>query len=435
VTIGGGLATSIGSPDALATGDVDGDGVRDVAVAAFGEGLMLMTHRDASVAEGFGPWLAVTSPAEHATGVGTTVRPSVTFGRDVVPSSVSPDTVALLDGRDGHVVPGTVTRSGRTVTFTPTVALQPAAPYVLWIAGVTDVSGAGFAYEQIPFTTVGAGNPRYSITRTLRPVAFDLDGNGFDDIFWHAPGSAVDSVWFFGTDGRTAVNTQVSGSYTPVVGDFDGNSYEDVLWYAPGSGTDVLWLSGRAGITARTVTVGGVYIPLVADFDRNGFDDIFWYGPGSGPDSIWSFRTGGAFSSRAQPVSGVYRPAAGDFNRDGYGDVVWYGPGTTVESLWRGTATGFAKGRTMSITGTYKSVPIDFNADGFDEVFLHTTNRGIFWRSGTSGFTSTTAGPSVPATVRPIAGDFTGDLRDDLLAYVPGATADPFYRGTSTGVG
>jgi hypothetical protein len=34
-----------------------------------------------------------------------------------------------------------------------------------------------------------------------------------------------------------------------------------------------------------------------------------------------------------------------------------------------------------------------------------------------------------------VAGDFTGDVRDDLLVYVPGSPTDPLYRGTSSGVG
>jgi hypothetical protein len=179
----------------------------------------------------------------------------------------------------------------------------------------------------------------------------------------------------------------------------------------------------------------GVYVPLVGDFDRNGFDDIFWYGPGTGPDSAWYFGPTGR-RGVAQSVTGSsYRPAPGDFNRDGYDDIVWYAPGSGPESLWRGRASGFAKGSTMSITGTYRALPLDHNADGFEEVFLYTTNRGIFWKSGTSGFTSVLNGPSPPSGTRPVAGDFTGDVRDDLLVYVPGSPIDPLYRGTSSGVG
>ncbi|HET6772692.1 MAG TPA: S8 family serine peptidase [Acidimicrobiales bacterium] len=431
----GASATTFLSPDSLGIGDLDGDGVGDLAVAGYNVGLSLFTHQAAVAVEGAGPWVAATSPAEHATGVATTVRPSVTFGRDVAPSSVNANTVALIDGRDGHVVPTTLARSGRTVTLTPAARLQAGAPYVVWVVGVTDPTGADFAYEQVPFTTVGAASPRYDITRTLRPFHIDLDGNGFDDIFWYAPGDAVDSIWFHGTDGRVGVNTQVIGTYTPLAGDFDGNGYDDIFWYGPGSGTDVMWWNSRAGIRSEVVPVLGVYVPLVGDFDRNGFDDIFWYGPGSGPDSAWYFGPAGR-RGVAQSVTGSsYRPAAGDFNRDGYDDIVWYAPGSGSESLWRGRASGFAKGSTMSITGTYRALPLDHNADGFEEVFLYTTNRGIFWKSGTSGFPSVLNGPSPPSGTRPVAGDFTGDVRDDLLVYVPGSPTDPLYRGTSSGVG
>ena len=182
----GASATTFFSPDSLGIGDLDGDGVGDLAVAGYNVGLSLFTHQAAAAVEGAGPWVAATSPAEHATGVATTVRPSVTFGRDVAPSSVNANTVALIDGRDGHVVPTTLARSGRTVTLTPAARLQAGAPYVVWVAGVTDPTGAEFAYEQVPFTTVGAASPRYDITRTLRPFRIDLDGNGFDDIFWYA---------------------------------------------------------------------------------------------------------------------------------------------------------------------------------------------------------------------------------------------------------
>ena len=435
VLLGGTTPHARQGHDSLALGDADDDGVNDLVAVHDQAGAYVRRHQAVAVTEGAGPWVVATTPAEHAIGVATTVRPSVTFGRDVATSTVIPENFALIDGRDGHVVPTGFAYNGRGVTLVPRVPLQAGVPYLMWMAGVTDRSGAEFAYEQIPFTTAAAAAPRYNVTRTLRPFRIDLDGNGFDDIFWYAPGDAVDSIWFHGTDGRVGVNTQVIGTYTPLVGDFDGNGYEDLFWYGPGSGTDVMWWNSRTGIRSEVVPVRGVYIPLVGDFDRNGYDDIFWHGPGTAPDSAWYFGPTGR-RSVAQTVTGSsYRPAAGDFNRDGFDDIVWYAPGSGPESLWRGRASGFAKGTTMSITGTYRPLPLDHNADGFEEVFLYTTNRGIFWKSGTSGFTSVLNGPSPPAGARPVAGDFTGDLRDDLLVYVPGSPTDPLYRGTAGGVG
>jgi serine protease len=416
------------SADSLSIGDLDGDGVNDLAAASYNFGLYVHRHQSVATAEGAGPWVAAASPGAHATGVATTARPSVTFGRDVAAASVNADTVALVDGRTGGVVPSSLSRSGRTVTLTPNAPLRPGVPYQVWIAGVTDPNGTEIAYERIPFTTAPGPAPSYTVNRTLTPIRVDLDGNGYEDIFWYAPGDGADSIWMFGPDGRTGIPTSVRGTYTPIAGDFDGNGYEDIFWYGPGSGTDVMWWNAFDGITPAVVQVRGVYVPIAGDFDRNGYDDIFWYGPGSDPDSVWYFSPFG-HTGVAQSVGGTYRPAAGDFTRDGYDDVVWYAPGAAAENLWRGSPMGFAKSPTMSITGTYRTRPLDRNGDGYDEVFLYATDRGVFWRSGPTGFTSVQTGPPIASGGRPVAGDFTGDLRDDLFAYVPGTAPDPFYPG------
>jgi hypothetical protein len=40
----------------------------------------------------------------------------------------------------------------------------------------------------------------------------------------------------------------------------------------------------------------------------------------------------------------------------------------------------------------------------------------------------------MPAGMRPVTGEFTGDGRDDLFAYVPGAGVDRLRPGTSSGM-
>jgi hypothetical protein len=441
--LGGEYATWQYSSDSLAVGDIDGDGRNEPVGASDNGGLFVIDHQDTTAAvEGVGPWLANASPAQNATGVSRSVHPVVTFGRDVTASSVGPvdgqgaETVGLFDGRDGALVDITTSISGRTLTVTPTKPLIAGAPYRLVMAGITSPQAPGDnADDAIAFTVAPGPKPSFSVATTYIPVVFDLDGNGFDDILWYGPGTAPDSAWLFTPDGHVSVAASVGGTYTPLVGDFDGNGYQDIFWYGPGSGADVMWANSRDGIVASSLPVRGVYKPLVGDFDRNGFDDIFWYGPGTAADSLWKFNATG-HTSVTQSVSGAsYRPAAGDFTRDGFDDILWYAPGSAAESLWRGGATPFAHVSSLSITGTYSARTIDFNADGFDEVFLSTTNRSVFVRSGTGGFTGTQAGPAVPATVRPAIGDFTGDIREDLFAYVPGATADPFYVGNATGVG
>jgi hypothetical protein len=424
------------SPDALAIGDVDDDGINDVMSGSPGLGLYIMRHQGAATTEGPGPWMAGGTPAEHATGVSRTVRPVVRFGRSIDVASVEAnETVWLVDGRNGRNFDFSITRTNRDMTLWPIEPLTPGAPYQVWIFGVTSGGGAEGAYERIPFTVAAGAAPSYKVDKTFLPAQVDLDGNGYDDIFWYGTGSAPDSVWFFGPDAVEGVTTSVTGTYTPVPGDFDGNGYDDILWYGPGSATDALWKNGRNGIVSVAMPVGGVYSPIAGDFDGNGYDDIFWYAPGAAADSVWYFGPNGR-TSVAQKVTGTaYRPVAGDFNRDGFDDIVWYAPGAAAESLWRGSRNGFAGAVTMSISGTYRGRTLDFNGDGFDEVYLYQPNRGVFWRSGTGGFTSVQDGPPIVSTGRPVTGDFTGDGRGDLLTYVPGTGADRFYRGNATGVG
>ena len=422
--------------DGLALGDVDADGVDDIVNANHDYGLVVVRHQAAALAEGPGPWLATAAPAPHATGVATSVQPRVTFGRDVSPGTVNADTVRLFNGRSGSAIDASVSLIARTATLTPSVALQPGTPYQVRIAGVTDALGLETAFERVVFTTAAGERPSYPVSGTYIPFPVDLDGNGYQDMFWYGPGTTADSIWLFGADGRTVVPTSMAGTLTPVVGDFNGNGYDDIFWYGPGSGIDVMWWNGRDGITTEVMLVNGVYVPVAGDFDRNGYDDIFWYGPGTTVDSIWSFGPTGRTTVLQAVGNTSYRPLTADYTRDGFADIFWYLPGTGTDGLWRGQPSGFAKGASaLAANGTYGTRALDFNGDGFHEVFWFTTNLSSFWRSGTTNFVSSQAGPPIPAGAQPVVGDFTGDARDDLFAYVPGATADTFYFGQANGVG
>jgi hypothetical protein len=102
--------------------------------------------------------------------------------------------------------------------------------------------------------------------------------------------------------------------------------------------------------------------------------------------------------------------------------------------VWKGQPSGFVNGTTVAINGDYRVRPLDFNADGHEEALLYRSGASFLRRSNTNGFTGTQTAPTLPSTVRPVPGDFTGDIRDDLYAYVPGTGTDHLYRGTSTGL-
>lgn len=128
----------------LAVGDVTGDGKTDVVLADYGAGLVLLRHSDGVTSGTAQLWVKSTTPSDFGSGMTQTYTPTVTFARDVVPSSVTTSTVRILNGRTGSAVPATVTYDAvmRTATVKPTTPLYDNAPYRLTVAGVKDTSSA-----------------------------------------------------------------------------------------------------------------------------------------------------------------------------------------------------------------------------------------------------------------------------------------------------
>lgn len=160
------------------------------------------------------------------------------------------------------------------------------------------------------------------------------------DILWYAPGSAADFVWS-GIDlsgpsmSYTNRPTSISGWYKPLVGDFDGDACDDIFWYAPGTGADFIWYNdGASTFASRQVSVNGWYRPVVNFFDGNLTDDIYWYAPGAAAEAMWVGNTDRTMSSvRAPQVNGDYQPMP--FMAQG---VLWYGPGFAPDAITAVTA-------------------------------------------------------------------------------------------------
>lgn len=58
---------------------------------------------------------------------------------------------------------------------------------------------------------------------------------------WYASGTAGDSVWRGSGGGTTSTGVILRNEFTALVGSFDGTARVDVFWYAPGSVSDGLW--------------------------------------------------------------------------------------------------------------------------------------------------------------------------------------------------
>lgn len=215
-------------------------------------------------------------------------------------------------------------------------------------------------FQSIPITVNGSYTPIVG--------ALDcFDGGGDLAIIWYAPGSAPDWRWGQFDDQpsgleHTTTPLTVNGTFTPFVGDFDGDGCDDVFWYAPGSGADFVWYGvPDGGFTSRSVTVSGSYTPLVGDWDEGTVgDDIFWYGEGGGTETIWrGTATRGTFG-----MSGAPQVNGSDFVASSFGGgALFYRPGSGADYFWDDIVAGASapgESVTVAITKTYEPYFVGF---------------------------------------------------------------------------
>lgn len=261
-------------------------------------------------------------------------------------------------------------------------------PDVLWY-------GAGGAADYLwtdvrpneTSTGVDHGAMAVTVNGTYQPFVLDFDSDGFDDIFWYAPGPAADYVWYFNNDGtHDSYRTQVNGTYQPVPGVFPlGDVFPAIFWYAPGSGTESFWhqnTNGEAGrgqfVSSPAPQVNGTYdvtafnARSISAFNGGGMvfvnasgQDFVWsdvepgishtsesadlgdgaaqvfsgpdnngsaiiYRPGSPADVVVSYdSTSTSVVVQDASVNGSYRAASGL-----YGPIVWHAPGTARDYFW-----------------------------------------------------------------------------------------------------
>lgn len=90
--------------------------------------------------------------------------------------------------------------------------------------------------------------------------------------------------------------------------------------------------------------------------------------------------------------------------------------------------------KTTSVAGTYAPVAGDFNGDGREDVLWYGVggNPDALWY-GTATGSFTSASVAVSGTYTPVVGDFDGDGRDDIVWYGPGSAPDALWYGKPSG--
>lgn len=164
-----------------------------------------------------------------------------------------------------------------------------------------------------------------------RPVVGDWNGDGYEDVFFHGPGSLSDVQQLVGPAGLGAKKTfAISGSYQPVV--IYDVPRDGILFWGPGTAKDAYWKSTTTGFTNVSIPwmdLKGTVTPFpigAAIITGVGVDDTLFIGADSRPDFYYLAAKGHEMSNQ--------QPLVGDFDGDGWYDIAWYGYGSFSDALW-----------------------------------------------------------------------------------------------------
>ncbi len=212
------------------------------------------------------PSVADKAPADGATGVATTVRPSATFNESVVPGSVS----MVLRNQAGQTVASTTAYDAgtSTVTLTPSAALAYSASYTVTLGGAQDASGNTMSQVTWTFQTAapppppidqGPGGPVALVTSTANPSSSYL-----------AEIARAEGLNEFATVKNTDLTAVALAGYSVVVlGDVaitDAQVTALTDWVNAGGNLVAMRpdsrLLGLAGLTAATGTVSEGYLAV-----------------------------------------------------------------------------------------------------------------------------------------------------------------------------
>ena len=123
-----------------------------------------------SIADVTAPVVSSVVPANNATAVVTSTKATVTFSEAMNPSTITSATFTLKQG--STAVPGAVSYTGTTATFTPATALTAGLIYTATItSGVKDLAGNALATPYVwSFTTAGGVDVTAPTVLSVVPV-------------------------------------------------------------------------------------------------------------------------------------------------------------------------------------------------------------------------------------------------------------------------
>lgn len=311
------------NPHGMDTGDVNGDGCTDVAVADYNNELQILHGRNC-----FEPWAIATDDPGDFDGDGA----SDIFWR----SSLSGQNVLWRSGRSGTRSPmrrvadrdwhisgtGDFDGDGRSDLFWRHAVTGSNA---IWRAADQGSSVAVSRVGDLDWEVAGIG---------------DLDGDGRDDLVWRHRHTGANRIWDGGAGAKARAMTAVTDIDWRIVGvaDFDADGRDDILWRHRGDGRNVIWRGG--GIddlrTMPAVADNAWQVAGVADFDADGRSDVLWRHSYDGRLELWP----AADQHAARPLAGMADVSwkvvgVSDYSGDGRADILWRNLRTGSNTIWR----------------------------------------------------------------------------------------------------
>jgi len=459
-----------------ALGDVNGDGLADVAIgshgydgAGGGEGRVVVYHGTSGGLPASPSWSAVSDQAGAQLGL------AVAAAGDVDGDGYA-DLLAGAPGWDdavGQVGRARLWRGGSGGLATDPV-WQVEGPAVGAGFGRAVAGGGDFGGDGAPDMLVGA------------PYWSDGEAGEGGVFLYEVTGSAPEEAATWEVTGPSA--SARLGLSLAGVGDVNGDGHDDVLVGAPGAdsglpleGLALLYTGGSSGLSASaawtaqggSISAGlGTSVAGPGDVDGDGYADLLVAAPGEPQVRLYLGGAGGPASApwtydwAATVVAG-----AGDVDGDGLADLLLGAPahqetleGEGAVALFLGDPGGPADEPDLLVFGEQAGAGLgsslarggDLNGDGFGDFVAGAPGwddsgadhgRALAWLGGASGpqatpdwsWTSTDAGAQAGAAVAGV-GDVDGDGYADLVVGAPGQQIDQpgeglawLFPGSSTG--
>ncbi len=265
-----------------------------------------------------------------------------------------------------------------------------------------------------------------------RPVAADIDMDGFDDLgLWVPDRSGATSEqlsqWCLLVSGGQSILSRIEPDldrpgtkkvdFTPVPFGPDMSAWFGNEFTLPLLGNFDPPVSGSAG--------PNVEMPQPPDPDQIGTKRGRVYALDVNGDGRWNGKAGGDMAYGF--LAAGDKPVVGDWNGDGHDEIGTFRPGNRkffLDANGNGKWDGRPGGDLIQFLGgkkTDRPIAGDFNGDGIDEVGLHRGRVFLVDMNGNGRWDKRSGGDMVyvfgAADDLPVIGDWDGDGVDDVGAY------------------